>query len=672
MADQRYTARVRGSSPFVAARYNLIDDFLSFKPASDKERNAAAEDIQAQPFWILAVIRLSTPVSYSRDKFGSTSNNPSDGARTRGETLIITDDCIRLSVQGNKGSHLANLSAQFLPSETNYDSAILPGDWVMGWMVNSEDKGKELVVRIQRKEACNLFDDGFKFLGRAQDVRRQRRVDRNGGIKTVGYSLSAVGFAELDSQVFFDPQLAESSKLMGSWLARLGKSVIELLDTPQGETESTAAIDINRVIPFFFDLLLGDGIPRRASNPGGDPQLQISTGLSRTESGEAPFAYLVPTDVGQLLGKTSRSKSGGILAYADVLELMHGVQRYVNAANARRGGAEQWTSFVPDGVEPPPAGESKVPQHKATGKRMLGQFIPTIPDFSNKPVWSVMTQWLNPVINEMYTAIKVNEAGRVVPQVVCRQMPFSSDKMVRKMSGGDEKRAINLTPFLELPRWVMHPTLVYEDGLGRSNATRFNFIHVYGQSAISQKSNHLTHQLVRNPPIRDDLDIQRSGLRPYMTMVACSLEDTKLGPRRWMEIAADWLMGQHLTLNGQVSCIGIQAPITHGDNLEWDGVVYHIEGYSHDCTINSEGHRTFTTTLHLTHGMRIDSDPAYRSRRPLDDSYLYPALWQNDLHADDPGLTLEGGGQAVEDQESTRSTLLDFDTASLGSGDRLT
>lgn len=666
MAD-RYSARVVGNR-FVAARYNLIDDFLAQRPDNEKERAVLDDDISVVPFWVMAVIRLSAPSSYSRDLMNSFSTNPADGARTRGEMLIITDDCAQMQVQGGKGSHTSSFSASLLPSEVQYDSAVLPGDWVLAWMVNSEEKGLALVERIRRLEICNRFDDGFKFVGRVQDTRRQRRVERGGGIKTVGYTLSAIGFAEMDAQVFFDPQLAENTKGMGTWLARLGKSVIELLDTPQGDSASSAAIDINRAIPFFFDMLLGDGIAKRAANPGGDAELQIATGLTQG-SGEAPFAYLVPTEVGQLLGKNSRSKQGGILAYADLVELMTGIHRYVNAAGAQNSGSDAWRAFIPDGIEPPPAGETKVPQHKKTDKKMLGQFIPTVPDFSNKPVWSVLSQWLNPTINEMYTALRVNEAGFVVPQVIVRQMPFSSDKMVKRQH---DKNNLVLTPYHEVPRWVMHPLLVYEDGLGRSNATRFNFIHIFGHSAISQKNNHLTYQLIRNPPIRDDLDIQRSGLRPYMTTVNCSLEDTKFGPRKWAEVASDWLMGQHLTLNGTVVSYGIQAPITHGDNLEWDGIVYHIEGYAHSCGRTVDGHRHFTTSLTLTHGMRIETDPAYRSRRPLDDSYLYPYLMQDERHALDPGLTLDGGGKAIEDRETDRTSILALDTGAIvgGGGDQ--
>lgn len=643
----------------LAPRYHLVDDFLESRPTSDKERNTAAEELSVTPYWVMAVVRLSKPVSMDRTQLlsaepgdtVSVSKNPADGVRTRGPVLVITDDCVDMTVSTVKSQHTSSFQAQLLGSENNYFSAILPGDWVLAWMVNSQEKGFDIVSRIRKLKPCNKFDDGFKFVGRIHDVRRVRQKDHSGGTVSVYYNVTAVGFQELDTMIFYDPHLAESNKLMGSWLAKLGKGISELLNTPSNDTTSTAAIDINEVIPFFVDLILGDGIPQRYANPGRDSHLRIVTGGVQGESAEAPYAYLVPSEVGQLLGKTSRSKTE-ILAYADILELLTGVQRFTSVAGTQPGDLAPWSVFVPDGVaqnvQQTPDGQYVIP-HKKTGKNMLGQFVPTIPDFSNKPLWTVLQQWLNPTINEMYTAFRVNEAGQVVPTIVVRQMPLSTEVTVQNM----ESSNIVLTPFMEVPRWVVHPALVLEDQLGRSDSTRFNFVHIYGQSSPPpKKNNNLTYQLVRNPPIRDDLDIQRNGLRPYMTMVACSLEDAARGPRKWMEIASDWLMGQCMTLNGGISMIGIQAPIVHGDNIEWDGVVSHIESVTHHCQRQYHGDRavnTFTTTLQLTHGVRVDTDEIYRQGRVDDDSYIYSGLAQGDQRDLDPGIVNEGDRDEIKD-----------------------
>src|SRR5712672_3968391 len=90
-------------------------------------------------------------------------------------------------------------------------------------------------------------------------------------------------------------------------------------------------IDINVAIPELVELLFGRGISKKAANPADEPSLAGVTGLT-TGDGEADFSYVVPATVGTLLGKTSRSKSSGVLAYADILKLISGIQKYGGTA----------------------------------------------------------------------------------------------------------------------------------------------------------------------------------------------------------------------------------------------------------------------------------------------------------------------------------------------------
>ena len=629
----------------MARRYHLIDDFLS-NPTTEARKKP--QEISYAPFWVLAVVRLPLPASALRKHLAddqkesvAASENPADGVRfsepaPAGENrqlLIVTGDCIQLSVHRQKSQQTSTLSATLMPG-TDYRSAILPEDWILAWILPSEDKGKQIVARIKRGEPCCEFDDGLRFVGRAQQVMRTRT--RSANTFDVQYQLSASGFTEFQSRMFYDPHLAEHSKTMGSFMAKLGAAITELLNTPSTDSASRAAIDINRAIPFLFDVLLGSGIPKRFANPSKSnaPQLRIATGLTASENPEAPYSYLVPELVGKLLGKTSRSKTD-ILAYADVVELITGVQRF-RAGNSAPGSAK-WAAFVPDGLEPVPAGSKEVPQHKATNFPLAGQFIPTIPDLSNKPVWQVMSQFLNPAINEMYVTLRVNEAGRIAPQMVVRQMPFSSHEVAKQQEG--KKRYC--TPFLELPRWVLHPSMIWSDLSGRNNETRFNFIHIFGVSP--QKNNSQTEQLIRNMPVRNDLDIQRAGLRTYMTTVNCSPEEAKAGPRGWMEIASDWLLDQHLVLTGSAECCGVPAPVSIGDNLEIDGedVVYHIEGITDTCVQSENGNRHWGTSFTLTHGMRADDSDAYRNRSAKSDAYLFAATLQSDGGRWSPGVSVD-------------------------------
>lgn len=642
----------------VAPRFHLVDQFRGYAASSDKERQSFY-DLSYSPHCVACVFRLGYPASASRQKLGpnlrgnstSVQDDPADGVRLRGDPLVVVEDIVSATVQTGKGQHVHQLQLQLCQSPTNYLSAILPGDWIMCWMVRSREKMLDLVQRLHLLEPCNGFSDGLKFVGRVEDVGRDR-ASLPTGLNRVSYEVTALGFSELSSQIFYDPYLAEATPLMGTWLARIGGAISELLGDSFDPANRFHALDINKLIPFFLNLLVGEGVSKRFAQPSADaPELQIATGLTRRDSGEAPYAYTVPGEVGLVLGKRNKSR-GTVLAYADVLELVTGVQRFTSAAGLNSPTSSPWALFTPDGVEPPPTGTNdpfvQVSQRKETGRPMLGEFIPTIPDFTNKDVWSVLRQWLNPTINEMYTALRTNEAGQVVPTVVVRQIPLSSQEMVDKLQAQDNLTA---TPMLEVPRWVGHPAIVRRDHLRRSNALRINFTHVYGQAVDMQRASRFTDQIVRNPPVRNDLDIQRSGLRSYMGTVNCSIDDSYLGPSKWLALASDWLLDQHLVLGGTLTMELVEEPIVHGDNFEYDGIVAHIEGVVHQFQCYPDGRRTASTSLSLTHGVRSDDDPAYQERDGSD-SYIFSGLREDDCRAYDPGISVEGDRVAVRYENS--------------------
>lgn len=635
----------------MGARFDLIREFALVENNEVKH----PDDISVTPRWVVCVVRLAHPVTFSRAKMASFTTDSSVAAQTRGDPLIITEDCVQLVARSDKSSYLHSLQAELLGARRNYQAEVLSGDWVLAWMLNDDDRYNDLLARIKVGKPCNEWEDGLKFVGRVASVHEVVVNDRGTGNRSTRYQLQGVGFEEFSSSVYYDPHLAENHAGLSTWLGKLDKAISEFIEHPGGDENDRAGISINKAIPFFMDLLLGDGITRRFANPGGEPALQIGTGAG---SGQAPFAYLVPKEVGDLLGKTSRdvSKACGILAYADLVELLYGVQRYQGTA-----GASDRTIFTPDGVQRGGQG-----LRRFTGKPMLGLFTPDIPDFTGKQVWAVMSQYLNQTVNEMFTCLRVNADGKVVPTVVLRQMPFSSMPMVRKKTFKDPLNADGefgpaegppqelpeLTPFLELPRWRLHESLFWERQLGRSNSLRFNFVQIIGRSPMAQRNNEVTYQVVRNPPIRDDLDIQRSGLRPYQATVACSYREAREGPRAMMEICADWLMGMHLTQTGTVNCLGITAPICVGDNLETGDTVAHIESVVHACThdVNS-GTRDFTTSMNLTHGVRSDSAPGWTEE---DEVLMYAGVLVDDQKLGE--VTFDGPDDRLTDQDREKRT----------------
>jgi hypothetical protein len=255
-------------------------------------------------------------------------------------------------------------------------------------------------------------------MGRIDSVRKHMRLDRQSGIKTSGVSVTAIGFRELDSQIFYDQNLAENDALsgsLGSWLAKLGLDLEALfaVDIKNGQKNNARAL-----ITSLVDLIVGKGVSKDI-NPTGNSALQAGTGANAT--GEAPFAYLVPRVVGAFLGITGSSKTGGIMSYADILTTLMGVQEY-NTSSATAG---EGAAFIPT------HDRSSSSQRMYTGTELLGTFLPVMPELTNKPLWSVLQQYLNPTVNEMYTCLRVNKDNRIVPTLVVRQIPFTTEAFSR-------------------------------------------------------------------------------------------------------------------------------------------------------------------------------------------------------------------------------------------------
>lgn len=558
------------------------------------------DDLSVSAHWIMLVVRYAEPLTSSKARLAArtplhTGNISLDDDieslnRTK-QSLLITSDCVRLDIDSSKGRYTQSLQATLVPGHHNYLSEVMPGDWVFAWMMNSREAFDAVIEKIGTNKPANSFEDGLKFVGRVQDVRKVLMQSPQ-GLRTVQYHLQAVGFGELDSSVFFDPNLSRNEQYIERVLQNLSIPMRGIFNAAaEAAQKGEGGIDINKIMPALIKAFIGEGIYGIATQAGG---LDLAQGAAVTTQ-DAPFAYVIPDGVAALLGVQVPSKASGIYSYADILETIIGLQKHEDHSFPEM--------FFPSGTRPDADvyGPRQYPPNRhVTARPLKGIFLTTPTSFDNKSVWNLLNEFLNPAINEMYTAVKLTPAGRVMPTLVVRQLPFTSPVLAAKYG---EK----VTSFHELPRWKAPPVLVRGMDVGRSDGERINFVHIYGQTSRSTMATDMANQLVRNPPISDLQDIKRHGLRPHMGMANVSPVDTiHGGPGEWMTLRADFLMGQHLMLTGICSLVGVTAPIAPGDNLEFDDTLFHIEAVHHHCEINPQGEKTFTTQASLSHGVRND------------------------------------------------------------------
>jgi hypothetical protein len=634
----------------------------SYEVIKDYSSSSNNGFVTINPYALVAVYRYEYPVTFSRSDPTINVNSLDKATTLRKTPYIITNDIINIQVANNKENHVTSMSMS-LRNGTNYLSELLPGDHVFVWMFQDKNTFEAVLEKVKNGEAANRFLDGLKFWGKINSCRKSIFQNPQ-GLRQTSYSVSGAGFTELDASIYYEPKLAGANLgEISSWLHKTGIGINNIIGQ-----DSQGGIALNSVVPALFKALLGAGFPKNAS-------IQ-SDALDTTAGLDTSTSFLVPQEVAKVFGV-----DGGKIRITDIYQLIHGIQKYsggdINAndyytetedgANLKVGAV-----FNPDGVYPYSGNII------FTGTNQLGTFQPQVPAFNGqKTAWSILHQFLNRTINELYTTLRVNAKGFIVPTIVCRQLPFSSgvtsgvykpkqqpssinggnfvnvnsannashSKAKSKIAGLDTPRlgapeedspppqsiTLNLTRMTELPRWIIHPVLMKGFEVGRSDALRFNFIQIAGTDG--QTTTNLTDQLVRNPPIKDELDMSRNGLRPYFDTVNCAPKDihqqhgSMVGS--WQYVLADILMGQHLTLTGSLTTYGIIQPICVGDNLEIDQTLFHIESVNHTFSDDGRGHKTFTTNFSLTHGVSAvqsvgDDASLYVGIRP-EDINTYPA-----------------------------------------------
>lgn len=598
--------------------------------------------VKTSPAWCIAVWRLDYPISFDRQTFKSVNGAiAADGAQLRGKNpLIIVSDATSVTINSTKAAHTHSISATLKNNaKVNYLSEILPGDWIGVWMVNYEDDLKKVLKALRKGDPANWYDSGFKGIGRVDSLFKDIVVDSRGNIVS-DYALTATCFSELDTQIYYEQALSQAAdKDIPTWMAKIGLDLQDLFvsNSKDGVLED----NIHKVIPGLFEIMLGKGASDAINT--GDGDVNTSTGgATLTENairGEAekaaPYAYLVPTAVGRTLNRVSRGGANDkVMAFADIMTLLVGRQEF--DADGSNSKAQRFYPTLPT--------STYNQTYKDTGNVMLGAFLPMQVGFVNTPLWSIAQQFLNPACNEMFTSFKADQDGFIIPTVQVRQIPFTTSKF----PGLDSPYGV--AKFLDQPRWVMDAHLLKRCRVGRSNATRTNFVRIYGQSQ-HHAGVVVAVQAVENGTINDPIDIQRSGLHPYATMVACETVSQSNGnPSHWMKLVADRMMGSHLTLSGQMTSVGIAEPVNIGDNLEFDGIVYHIEAITHTCSISNKI-KSFFTSFSLSNGLSSQensgtgqgnggsstSEPA-RAFKKSNDYVLYAGINESDAREREGGL----------------------------------
>lgn len=340
---------------------------------------------QSRPWAAISFLSFKDKSTYS-----AKSNNP-----LAVSNIVVVSDILSVNISNNKGG-LSNVADATLASgHLNYDILIAPGDHALIWINNDYSVFDDLTQKIRNNQSSNSFNSGLKFVGRVNSVRKILTTDFN-GTKSVRYNVTFSGFTELNSMVYFNPLLAEESESkVEMFYAKLSKEWGNLLTTKGG------SYPVSDLLDFFIDLFLGKGPDKQSTSPAG---------ISRSPNN----AFLVPQELSNMLGIKHKAKSRP--SYADILHTIMGVQKYNNSNSAL----------------PECTSETKTNVQKITTTPLSGRYLALPDQFNNTTVWSLLDAHKNSAINEMYCTLREDGNGKIMPTLIVRQMPFSTESLKTK------------------------------------------------------------------------------------------------------------------------------------------------------------------------------------------------------------------------------------------------
>jgi len=550
---------------------------------------------QSSPGYVLTFLRWS-----NRDTFNYSEAEVGSNQDLRSPFVVVND---AISVLVNNSKSQTNPTAQFVlkGGDINYSAALHPGDFVLVNMLNWKTDAERVRTRAQKGQSINNYDDGFKGIFKIQNVVRNIKTNQKTGAKSLTYSITAAGFTELNNVMYYNPALVAAFQETGSLLYQM---VID----QRWESTIKKVSNLSDIYPILFKILLGE--TRNAANVG-----------KGADFGNKQF--LIPAMVGGMLGVK------GAKYVSDIYNFIIGVWKDSTNAKTISAGFNPSINLG--------SGEKNVYD---TGVKLQGNKLITLDNWQQVTAWSILGGYLNPAINEMYTTYRVAPNGQVMPTIVVRQKPFTSDHFKFK----DTALTLPLSRHLAQPRWKVNAEMVFSAQFGRSDAARFNFVQVFSTSLPTTKNLDYTQQIALGNFVQDGKDIERYGLKPYIARGnyddptgsrdgGGSLDDNKrLRAKEWAQMCSDWVINGHLREGGTIELYGVQDPISVGDNFEFDGIIYHIESVSDSMVIMGDK-KVFRTTLRLSFGMDARSSvvgPVYPQMQTPDAFADRKEDWENE------------------------------------------
>ena len=503
--------------------------------------------------------------------------------------ITVTSDILKIQTSATKANYLTTAEITLSSGQYNYQALLAPGDHALIWINNGASDRDDVMLRAATGSPANEFMSGLKFVGKVNSVRSVYVFMPN-GTKTLRYNITLKGFSEFGDMIYYNPGMDPGTSNPNSpdsplIFQSISKKWTDYLLKQGG---LTGAQDL---LQFCVDVFLGPGPAQRSTISSADHSLAPNN------------TFVVPRELLSILGTDYTGHQ--FPTYAALLNTLMGVQDFSS------GLTNNLSQYLPN------VNSNRSSATRLFTKNSLSGNLLAIPDmFNNVALWSILQQSCNSAVNEIYTAVRYN-GNRIIPMFIARQLPFNSiyyESFLER--DGLDPKAYPYTKFLDLPKWVIAPSVVLgQFNIGTSDSVRFNFFQtfaaLYNMEAANPGAGQAMQLNARNFFL-DNPDIMRNGNRPLVrttTAVLNTLSGGLMHLKHWSYVLADAFIDGHLKLSGNLTCAGITEPICVGDNLQIADKLFHIEGVMHTYEVmENSAQKTFYTSISLSQGVLANGE----------------------------------------------------------------
>lgn len=381
---------------------------------------------ERNPSWCVAFIRFKEPsAAYSAANKNQLQSQITTEMSVK-PILVVENDCVSVNIINNKSSMGKTCSMTMRAGEVFYPGAVAPGDWCLVWMSDYQDDIDTIINALNNLNSTNKADpklsdwySGLKFVGRVTSSGYNDTV-ADSGTRPFIQNITAQSFLEFASSVYYT-ELAQGIYTQGFANGNVGSQIFQnngltsaLGDLAGKFIKFWSGLNPISPIEFYpqpdiaiaFYLVIALGVSKEK-----DFTKEIFGNLDGVMSGIISDAIQVPPVVSAILGKT------GVKLLWQMMNFYLGLQKYSPK------GISHWRDFAPNATV---LSSNGYPVFFKTPDRCKGwtPYMPT--PWDNKSLWSILNEYLNPALNEIYTVLRCDITGQIRPSIVVREQPFGT------------------------------------------------------------------------------------------------------------------------------------------------------------------------------------------------------------------------------------------------------